>query len=196
MILVKLLAFRLTREIKMKKFIAICFGFLGFAKTLFASDSLEEAKEILNQYGYVNLGLGPLPFPVPTLGGGYRRQRNQHGLDLNASAVIVAPERVGVKWAGRYLHYFSPNLDRQFYLGAGPSISSIFVYGGARWSGLGVSPEFLFGREYRTYKGKTRFWEVVVDFPTYASNDNVYKWGNDGHFIYFPYVYAQYGWGF
>jgi len=181
----------------MKKFTAICYGFLGLAKTLFASDPLEEANEILNQYGYVNLGMGPLPFPVPTLGGGYRNQRNRHGLDVNASIVIVAPERVGVKWTGRYLHYFSPNLDRQFYVGGGPAVSSIFsCIVRTRWSGLGVSPEFLFGREYRSSKGGRRFWEVVVDFPTFASNEDIYKWGNEGHFIYFPYVYAQYGWGF
>lgn len=180
----------------MKKIIAL---FSVIFSSLSALDlPIEGPSENTNRYGYVNFGLGPLPFPVPTLGGGYRIQKNRHGLDLNASAVIVAPERVGVKFASRYLHYFDPSLKRpQWYVGIGPQISPILYYDGMLWAGLGISPEILLGREHFSSKGGKRFWEIVIDFPTFSSNlDDVYKCGTSGNVLYFPYIFAQYGWGF
>lgn len=184
------------QEVPMKKIVAM---FSVIFSSLFALElPLEKSAENTNQYGYMNFGLGPLPFPVPTLGGGYRIQKDRHGLDLNASFVIVAPERVGMKFSSRYLHYFSSSLERpQWYMGIGPQISPIFKYDGMRWAGLGVSPEFLLGREHFSNKGGKRFWEIVVDFPTFASNiDDIYKWGTSGNVLYFPYIFVQYGWGF
>lgn len=171
--------------------------FLCFGLMLCAANQYEEESEVINQYGYVNLGLGPLPFPVPTLGFGYRTQNDRRGIDINGSCVIVAPERVALKLAGRVMFYFNPNEVKQYYAGIGPALSPVFSpFNSSSWAGLGISPEILIGREHLSSGGKKRFWEIVIDFPTFASNSNAYKWGDEGHLIYFPYVYVQYGWGF
>ncbi len=172
-------------------------AFLCIATILFAVNQYEEESGIINHFGYVNLGVGPLPFPLPTLGFGYRTQNDRHGMDLSAAGVMVAFDRAALKLSGRCLFYFSPNELKQFYGGIGPAASVIFApSASSSWAGLGLSPEFVFGHEHLCCKGTKRFWEIVIDFPTLASNTHIYKWGNGGNLIYFPYIYAQYGWGF
>jgi len=85
---------------------------------------IEQSAEKTIGYSYLNVGIGPLPFPVPIVGYGYRMQSKQRGLDLNASAVIVAPERIATKFSGRYLHYFTK--AKQGFIGIGPQVSQIF----------------------------------------------------------------------
>ncbi|MBX7066426.1 MAG: hypothetical protein K1X28_04265 [Parachlamydiales bacterium] len=57
----------------------------------------------------MNLGLGPLPLPIPTLGLGHWTQNERCEIDVNASFIIVAPERAALKLAGRGMFYFNPN---------------------------------------------------------------------------------------
>ena len=40
---------------------------------------------IENSFGYLNVGVGPLPELVPSFGIGYRAQKDHHGFDLSAS---------------------------------------------------------------------------------------------------------------
>ncbi|PIS02742.1 MAG: hypothetical protein COT85_01545 [Chlamydiae bacterium CG10_big_fil_rev_8_21_14_0_10_42_34] len=180
----------------MKYFTVICLSL--FSSHLFALAPYERECEIYKQYTYVTVGGGPLPYPIPTLSGGYRTQNTSYGFDLNAAVVLVAPTRIATKFAGRYLHYFNPNIGPQVYAGIGAAISPIFSWkSSANWAGLGISPELLIGREHFSENGGTRFWEIVIDFPTYSTDEKAYKWGGAWeHVVYFPYVYFQYGWGF
>jgi hypothetical protein len=174
----------------MKRIIAI---FSVIFSSLSASDMSVQNPVENNQFGYLNFGIGPLPFPVPMLGGGYRIQSKQHGIDLNASAVIVAPERLATKFSGRYLHYFTQK--QQWYMGIGPQVTQNFDLD-MKWRGMGTSPEILLGREsYSKGKNNKRFWELVVDYPLFFSDPDIYKWDPAERNI-FPYVFIQYGWGF
>jgi hypothetical protein len=144
-----------------------------------------------NQFGYLNFGIGPLPFPVPTCGGGYRIQIKRNGIDLNAQAVIVAPERLAAKFSGRYLHYFTR--EREWYIGIGPQGTQV-VDLDMKWKGMGTSTEFILGREF-DHRDKKKFWELTIDYPLFFSNHDIYKW--DPAICYsFPYVFIQYGVGF
>lgn len=158
----------------------------------------EKAQPIKNTFGYVDLGVGPAPLPLPIFGLGIRTQRNANGFDANlqTSTVVYATQ---VKLNLLYLRYLKPDLDKQFYFGIGPGVSAI-IRDTDRIidkSIITVSPELVFGKQYRSDTKATRFFQTQISFPTYHSAEKIRDNGfNKKHIIWFPVVTFNYGWGF
>ena len=111
------------------------FKFLGY--TGLCARSTKEPVVIQNEFGYVSIGGGPVPFPFPKVGLGYRLQKNHHGMDVSTQFGVFSG---GV--SALYLYYPHPNLKRQGYKGiglaAGHSLFDNVYY---------LSPKAVFGRE-------------------------------------------------
>lgn len=178
-----------------------CFG------ALFSEAKQEVPSNLFDQYGYVDLGLGPAPVPLPIFGIGYRMQSNKHGFDTNLRIATVG-EASAFKVGVHYLRYFSPNLERQFYFGAGGA-GCVATCKWADGNGGFISPEFIFGKSYLSDTGARRFLELSIDFPSFTFNRHKrshYDWvkgeyvhGNPkihGRMFWFPLVSLHYGWGF
>jgi len=136
---------------------------------------------IKDSYRYFCVGIGPLPIPAPLIGIGGRFQKGHHGFDGSlqvSSLLLVSMAKVNMN----YLYYFKPNLDSQFYLGAGLSLigaSSLtsdkgYVY---------PAPQFVIGKQYTTKKGSKRHFQAEV-------TPWLFKGG------VFPTVVLSYGFGF
>ena len=70
---------------KTKFLCALLLTSFGFAQ----EPVIEEKKEIAQNFGYMSLGLGPLPVPLPVFGLGYQAQVNRHGVDVSLQALTV-----------------------------------------------------------------------------------------------------------
>ena len=178
---------------KIRKFL---FAMIPFsALSLYADQanlvsSENENKLVTHSMGYMQLGLGPAPFPLPVFGVGFRAQKDHNGIDasLQISTIVFLTQ---VKASTLYHYYFTPSLKSQFYAGGGIGLSGIFYekYGDC-WRNKGMlSPEFVFGKQYLNDTGSTRFFQAQMSFPTFFL----------GHFhkpMYFPLVVISYGIGF
>lgn len=179
----------------MKFIVSICAFTIALCTSLTAQ---EEKPSVKDSYGYVDLGAGPAPVPLPIFGIGYRFQSNEHGFNvsLRSSTVVIY---TNVKCGVHYFHYFNPNIDQQFYLGIGPALDGIFKTSGDRGNSyLIASPELIFGKSYRSDTKARRFFEVSIDFPTFTNKANrcfegVWK---KTDVFWFPLVSLHYGWGF
>jgi hypothetical protein len=147
--------------------------------------------EVRQQFGYGSLGLGPFPIPIPVFGVGYRTQSGHHGGDfsLQASTIVVTTQ---VKASLLYHYYFKPDYCSQFYLGGGVGPSIMF---GSGDHAVLLSPELVFGKQYRNESDDLRFFQAQVSFPTFAlSHDHHHHHRNHHcHILKFPLVVLSYG---
>ncbi|MBS0614966.1 MAG: hypothetical protein JSR58_00250 [Verrucomicrobia bacterium] len=157
---------------------------LGLATLLMAGALLgeEATAPVTSSKGYLDIGLGPCPVPLPNFGIGYRGQQNHNGFDfsLNAATVVHATQ---IKGAALYQYFFKPNLKSQFYVGGGPALSYAFTSKGHVWL---LAPEVVFGKQYQNEAGDTRFMQVSVEWPTFALERH-------HTIVKFPLVYFTYG---
>ena len=150
---------------KTKFLCALLLTSFGFAQ----EPVIEEKKEIAQNFGYMSLGLGPLPIPLPVFGLGYQAQVNRHGVDVSLQALTVVVT-TQVKANLLYHHYFKPSLASQFYVGGGVGPSILFGSDiKQKWH---ISTEFVFGKQYRNENNDLRFFQAQVSFPTFTWDDN------------------------
>lgn len=138
---------------------------------------------------YLQMGVGPLPLPVPNFGVGYRCQHGHHGYDLSLQVATVV-SITGVKGNALYHYYFKPNLNSQFYVGGGIGAGYLFVQAHNSAHTALISPELVFGKTYLNKNNARRFVQAQVSFPTY-------EWDHSPHcFVLIPLVVFSYGIGF
>ena len=134
----------------MKKAFVLAIGLTGLCVSLFAA---EEPSVVSNQYGYMNLGLGPAPFPIPQFGAGYRLQKGNNGFDANllvSTVVKVTALQLGLD----YLYYMNPDRQKEFYIGVGPAIVGLLHSDSYYYPGYAIAPEFIFGKQYVSDTGQ------------------------------------------
>ncbi len=172
----------------MKQALTIAIGlFLSLSAPLIAT---EEPPIVTNRYGYVNLGVGPAPLPIPQFGGGYRFQNGSNGFDANMQISTVV-ELTAVKASVNYLRYLSPDIKKQFYVGAGPALIEFF---GRRDRILTAAPEIIFGKQYISDTGSQRHFQANIIWPIVDLNKNSHGWHKD--IFMYPALSFSYGWGF
>lgn len=147
----------------------ICLLLLLVMSSVIADETVEKPatpQEVKQEYGYFSAGLGPFPIPLPAFAGGYRAQSGPHGVDLSlhVQTAFIATQ---LKANLIYLHYFKPSFCSQFYVGGvGPSISFGHRWIGLKGNGVSISPEFVFGKQYRNETEDLRFFQMQVSFST------------------------------
>lgn len=158
--------------------VVVCLSLFAQEEKLFVKDS----------YSYFDLGLGcsyKELFNKPIFGIGYRFQSNKHGFNANLRTEFKY-KHASIEFASHLFHYFKPNIDKQFYIGIGPSIGRFFetIYSmrcgnntfyqeiSSYWI---FSPQAIFGKSYRSDTGAKRFFEAVIAFPwTTKQNQSSY----------------------
>lgn len=159
------------------------------------SASIDEPS-VRNSFGHLDIGLGPFPLPLPSFAAGYRNQWNHHGLDVYLSALTVY-WATQVKGNAIYNYYFNPKLAAQFYVGGGVGVSTIFLSKTSfKKPVLCISPEFIFGKEYRSETGGQRFFQMQVSVPTIGTHYLNKKSSINPYTLYYPLVVFTYGIGF
>lgn len=144
---------------------------------------------IEDSFGYLNVGIGPLPVLFPSFGIGYRAQKDHHGFDISGSiakTVIGATGRAAVV----YNYFFKPNLQSQFYAGLGLGIKAGHLE--VVKSHVAVYPEIVFGKQYKNDTNCQRFFQMQIGFPVFALDKVVKKTWNhrkSSYSIYYPISY-------
>ena len=146
-------------------------------------DEPKQPEVVHDRSGYVDLGVGPLPFLVPVFGIGCREQWGHHGLDSQAQVATII-EATSVRGTTRYLYYFKPNLASQFYVGGGVSVGGLIAKHGKSKSLL--SPNFVVGKQYKNEAGDKRFFQAETSWPTVTQDKT----------LYYPLVVLSYGFMF
>lgn len=147
--------------------------------------------EVKQEFGYFSAGLGGFPTMIPVFSGGYRIQSGHHGVDLSVSVSTVVSV-TGLSANLLYHHYFKPSLTSQFYVGGG--VSPGVLFGASHLGHVGISPQFVFGKQYRNESNDLRFFQMQVDFPGvfFGANDH---WDRV-NVSTFPVMTLSYGIGF
>ena len=147
-----------------------------------------ESEPVKASFGYVNLGLGPFPIPMPLFGVGGRYQNGHNGFDGSLQFISWGSSFTLLKENFDYLYYPKPNLASQFYLGAGAAVTEIISDGRVK---VALSPQFILGRQYTNKAGDVRYFQAQIDPVFFDMNAAVKKhkarWGT------FPVVVLQYG---
>jgi hypothetical protein len=171
-----------------------------FSGAVFAAETAPEkaALESVNRsFSYFSIGLGPCPVPLPNFALGYRKQCDHHGFDLSLqAATVVAITQIKIN--SLYHHFFKPNLDSQFYAGAGLGVSALVSSNHyERVRGL-ISPEFVVGKEYRNKTNDTRFIQAQISFPSCSTGRIGYCCSHHhrSDVFWMPLVVLSYGMGF
>jgi len=117
-------------------------------------------------YGYVSLGLMAFPYPVPLVGVGGRYQKGHHGVDGSIQFMTNGRQTL-TKGNINYLYYFKPNLASQFYLGGGLGSMQYWRSGDSRghghlW-GISLSPQLVFGKQYKTKALGVHYIQMLID---------------------------------
>lgn len=177
------------------KFALILFsaaGLLAAEEKTFAEPVEIQPGKLKQEYGYVSAGLGPFPLPLPAFAAGYRAQSGHNGFDVSCQVqTVVAVTQLKANLL--YLHYFKPEYCSEFYVGGGVGPSVIFgsdYWWHRRSTAFLLSPEFVFGKQYRNESSDLRFFQMQVSFPTISAFHK--SW----HVTEFPLVIFSYGIGF
>jgi hypothetical protein len=176
-------------------------SFLALIGIATGQEAITSNESVRQQFGYVELGLGPMPVPLPVFGIGGKSQWNHHGLDVSAQVATVGVV-TAVQANFLYNYYFKPNLASQFYIGAGVAPNIVFGrelfgrYHHGNNFGLGFSPELVFGKQYRNESQDIRFFQAQINFPTWLTDKRHDFNFNDSHLLKFPIVTLNYGIGF
>lgn len=153
----------------------------------------EEQPTQSKQYGYVDLGFGPAPLPIPQFGGGYRAQYGSNGFDINGQLSTVY-WLTTIKLGVDYLHYINPDINKEFYIGAGPAIVGVFQNDHNRGGSMALAPELIFGKQYLSDTGSPRHFQANLMWPTFFMHQTHHSTKED--MIWYPMVSFSYGWGF
>ncbi len=184
-----------NRRVMLKYVLALSLatGFLIAQEEVVSCETMPQ--EVTQGFGYLSIGLGPFPVPLPAFTGGYRSQAGHHGFDasLQVQTVIAATQ---LKTNLLYHYYPKPCLRSQSYYGIGVGPSVVFK-GHRRSTGFLISPEFVFGKQYRNETDDIRFFQAQVSFPTFGHVDGTFHHSRGfRHLTWFPLVIISYGWGF
>ena len=161
---------------------------------LTAQQPQEQLEEPVSEsFFYGALGVGPLPFLVPTFGFGYNVQNGHYGADiaLDFSTVYVLSS---IRLSPTFHYYSTPNLDSQFYTGMGLGISLVNPRNDRFLDKMSImlAPEFVFGKKYRNEVGGDRFFQVITSWPTYSFEQFNASFAKN-HMVWAPIVYVKYG---
>lgn len=158
---------------------------------IFCLESLNEARVQefseckSDSYRYVSIGVGPILF-IPNFGIGYRERYASLGYDTGFSFSTVGyAHQLSAHFVG---HYYLHEQQNSAYLGLGLMGSGIVPNRGR--SGLTLSPDFIFGKEFKKNSESRHFIEMHVAVPTLWVNSK----GPRG--MYFPLMYIKYGTSF
>ncbi|HEX2580013.1 MAG TPA: hypothetical protein VHK67_06410 [Rhabdochlamydiaceae bacterium] len=139
-----------------------------------APEMEKEAAPVEASYGYVSLGVGPLPELMPIFGIGGRYQRGHHGFDGSIQFGTLGRSFTVAKENLNYLYYFNPNLNSQFYVGGGIAFTEMWSCG---HMDVLLSPQAVVGKQYTNKNGGVRYLQVQID-PVFLSLKRAFK---DGH---------------
>lgn len=126
-----------------------------------------------NSFGYLNIGIGPLPELIPSFGIGYRLQKNHHGFDVAGSIGKTWMETTG-RASILYNYFFKPNLESEFYAGLGVGVKGTHFKELSKTE-YAVYPEIVFGKQYRNETNCQRFFQMQIGFPVFALDKIVKK---------------------
>lgn len=178
--------------IKKFKLIILLAGLTLGSNSLFSEETPSKKTEVVrDSFGYVDIGIGPLPLLVPSFAVGYRTQKDHHGADISTyvSTVVALTQ---FKTSALYLYYFKPDLCSQFYIGGGLGVSTFwnkrFQPAFHRHANPYISPELAFGKQYRNESGDTRFFQTQISWPTIPCGSH--------RPFFMPLVVFSYGIGF
>ncbi len=175
-----------------KKILALCVAVFGAVCANEPADQnrlIANSKEPVHQsMGYFSFGAGPMPIPFPSFGVGYRAQSDHFGTDVSVQLTSIIC--VNALKANMLFHYYpKPNPSSQLYFGGGVGPSAVFI--GCKRAVFSISPEFVFGEQYRNQSGDLRFIQAQVSIPTLSFlRHHQYK------VFPFPLVTISYGMGF
>lgn len=147
-----------------------------------------EAAPGVASYGYVSLGLGPFPLPMPLFGIGGRYQNGHHGFDGSIQFISFGRSFTLTKENLDYLYYFKPNLASQFYVGGGVGITEFWSEGHMR---AFLSPQVILGKQFTNKTGDVRYFQAQID-PVFLDLNKAYKKGRSSVGAY-PAVVLSYG---
>jgi hypothetical protein len=122
-------------------------------------------------YGYVSLGFGPVPIPMPIFGIGGRFQSDHNGFDGSFQFISFGSGFTLLKGNVDYLYFFKPNLASQFYMGGGASASEVISHGRVR---AFLSPQVILGRQYVNKGGDVRYLQAQID-PVFLDLNRAHK---------------------
>lgn len=161
-----------------------------------------------NSFGYLNIGVGPLPELVPSFGIGYRAQRDHHGFDVFGSIAktwIETTTRVNVS----YNYFFKPNSETQLFAGLGVGMKGVHAKKeSASKCHVAMYPVLSIGQEFKTKTNCQRIVQVQIGWPVLAFGEMAKKtWTHRkssysvpyptiGKISYVPEVIFSYGIGF
>jgi len=134
----------------------------------------KEAAPVKASYGYVNLGIGPLPLPMPIFGVGGRFQNGHHGFDGSLQFGTLGRYFTFAKENFNYLYYFNPNLASQFYVGGGIAFTEFWE---RSHMDVLLSPQAVVGKQYTNKEGGVRYFQVQID-PVFLDLKRTYKKGH------------------
>jgi hypothetical protein len=154
--------------------------------------AVSEEQNVNQQFGYVSLGVGPLPVPLPAFSVGYRSQKNHHGMDVGLQTTTML-DVTQMKANLLYEYYFKPSKVSQFYMGGGIGPSVVF---GSGDTAAMISPEFVFGKQYRNESRDLRFFQAQISFPTLLMIKQPSWLRSNPDVLTFPLVLLTYGLGF
>jgi hypothetical protein len=149
----------------------------------------EEAEPVKASYGYVSLGVGPLPLPASLFGVGGRYQHEHNGVDGSlqfftlGSAFTIAKENID------YLYYFKPDLASQFYMGVGVGFTEFWSKHNKMAAYL--SPQLILGQQYTNSSSDVRYFQAQID-PVFLDLTHLHK-RNHSRVGTFPAVVLSYG---
>ncbi len=109
-------------------------------------------------YRYGCVGIGPLPVPLPLVGIGGRYQKGHHGFDGSLQGFSIILINVA-KINANYLYYFNPNLDSQWYIGAGAALFGVLALDTKK---VYLAPQLVIGKQYTNIHGSVRHFQVEI----------------------------------
>jgi hypothetical protein len=153
-----------------------------------------QSESVKQSIRYLSAGVGPFPLLLPVFAGGYREQWNHHGVDANFEVATVV-KATALKANLLYHYYFKPSLTSEFYVGGG--VGGGYLFGFDRGF---ISPEMVFGKQYRNQSNDLRFFQLQISIPTLLVHSaNTYSHHHhifDRHAFWFPVTVLSYGIGF
>ena len=104
---------------------------------------------------------------IPGLNLGFRKQTNKQGVGVEGGIgwlvlPLLLPTTVDLSIS--YLYYPKPNAVSQDYFGfsIGGGYIVAAMYGANGLSSFCIDPKLFYGKEFLSYRGRPRFWEVFI----------------------------------
>lgn len=149
-----------------------------------------EAKDVANEFLYVDLGVRSIYYPTIEIGG--RVQRGHYGLDTRFGVHISRFRDVFFSGSLGMNYYFNPFLASQLYVGTGFLIKCSSFYQDVN---IALDPYFAFGKEFQNASKKIQFWELRVGIPVGGdSKMATFPWCNIA--VSYPLISFCYGFAF